>query len=367
MTNILHAIDTTGPGGAETVFIELLSRLERPQYNATVVIRGRGWVHDELCRRGYKPYIVDAKGSFNLAYLFRLIKIIRKERIDIIQSHLFGSNVYCCLAGWLSHTPVITTFHGAVDFSGERFLQAKFRIINTIAKAIVVVSENLKSQLLEKVSLNPGKLKVIYNGIDTNKFQPDKNDSLRKELALTASDVIVGSIGNIRRPKAYEILLRAAAIVVEQSPNIKFVIVGENKNTLYDELIKLRGELKLENNVFFLGFRANVPEIMNGFDLFLLSSRTEGFSISTIEAMACGIPVTATKSGGPQEIITNKQDGMLVEVDSSTQIAAAILGFVKDPQLQSQLKTNALDTVKTRFAIDAMLNKYKALYLNVSP
>jgi len=362
MINILHTIDTTGPGGAETVFIELLSQLDKSQYKATVVIRGRGWVYDELHRRGFNPHIVKAKGSFNFKYLYNLIKIIRKEQINIIQSHLFGSNVYCCLAGWLSNTPVITTFHGAVDFSGERLIQAKFRIINTVAKYIVVVSENLKTQILKKVPLNPNKLKVIYNGIDTNKFQPNKNESLKKELALANNDIIVGAIGNIRKPKAYDILIRAAAIAVKQMPHIKFVIVGENKNTLYEELIKQRSDLKLDNNVLFLGFRNNVTEILNGLDLFLLSSTSEGFSISTIEAMACGVPVIVTKSGGPQEIVTHNHDGIIVNINSSTEIAEAILKLAQNQTLQNQLTTNALNTVKNLFTIETMIETYKKLY-----
>ncbi len=362
--HILHAIDTTGPGGAETVFIELIRQLDKSQYKATVVIRGRGWVYDELCRQGFNPYIINAKGSFNLHYLYNLIKIIRKERINLIQSHLFGSNVYCCLAGWLSRTPVMVTFHGAVDFDGERLLHVKFRIINLFARYIVAVSENLKSQLLEKVNLNPYKVKVIYNGIDTKVYQPNKNDSLRKELSFNSNDIIVGSIGNIRQPKAYDNLIRAAAIVVTQMPNIKFVIVGENKNTLYDELIKLRSDLKLDSNVFFLGFRHNVTEILNCLDLFLLSSTSEGFSISTIEAMACGVPVIVTKSGGPEEIVTHNHDGILVNIDSSTEIAEAILKLAQDQPLQTQLTTSALVTVNNRFTMNIMIEAYKTIYSN---
>jgi len=95
MKKILHVIDTTGPGGAETVFIELLSRLQSERYESIVVIRGAGWVYDELRRRGFEPYVVDAKGSFNFRYLLELVKIVRREKIDLIQAHLLGSGVYC--------------------------------------------------------------------------------------------------------------------------------------------------------------------------------------------------------------------------------------------------------------------------------
>ena len=363
MINILHAIDTTGPGGAETVFIELLSRLEKSDYNATVVIRGHGWVHDELCRRGYKPYIVDAKGSFNLAYLFRLIKIIRKERIDLIQSHLLGSNVYCSLAGWLTRIPVVATLHGVVDLKNERFLKFKIAIMNHIAKHIVLVSEQLKDMLLKYEFVKQDKVKVIYNGVNLDSYGLGRNNKIRKELGFNQSDIIIGSIGNIRKPKAYDNLIRAAAIVVKRMPDIKFVIIGENKNTLYEELLKLRDELKLNNSIFFLGFREDVADILHGIDLFLLSSTSEGCSISTIEAMACNIPIIVTKCGGLEEMVKNEHDALMVGVNSPIEIADAIQKLVNNDHLRSQLTQNAFNTVKTRFTIDAMLDAYKKLYL----
>ena len=95
MKTILHTIDTAGPGGAETVFIDLVTRLPERKYRSVVVIRGKGWVYDELCRRGVKPILLEAKGSFNLRYLFGLRKIVQSEGVDLIQSHLLGTNVYC--------------------------------------------------------------------------------------------------------------------------------------------------------------------------------------------------------------------------------------------------------------------------------
>jgi len=102
MKTILHSIDTTGPGGAETVFIELATRLPADKYRSVVVIRGKGWVYEELCRRGITPVLLDTRGSFNLRYLMGLRKIIRDEGVDLIQAHLLGTSVYCSLAGLLT-------------------------------------------------------------------------------------------------------------------------------------------------------------------------------------------------------------------------------------------------------------------------
>src|SRR5690606_5052205 len=123
---ILHVIDTTGPGGAETVFIELADRVRQRGYRSIVLIRGPGWVRNQLILRGFTPYVVDAKGSFNWRFLREMLRIIRRGRVVVIQSHLPGSTVYCAMAGLLARKPVIATFHGMVDVGpSERFRSAK--------------------------------------------------------------------------------------------------------------------------------------------------------------------------------------------------------------------------------------------------
>ena len=211
---ILHTIDTTGPGGAETVFIDLATRMQSDKYHSLVVISGKGWVYDELCRRGIEPIILETKGSFNLRYLFSLCKLITRENVDLVQSHLMGTSVYCSLAGMLTRRPVVATFHGSVDFSGvERFQKLKFGAINKGANYIVAVSDNLRKELVNDTPVNARKTRIIYNGIDTDSFQGEHSDSLRQQLGLRQDDILVGSLGNVRTSKGYQVLLQAAALL----------------------------------------------------------------------------------------------------------------------------------------------------------
>ena len=361
MINILHAIDTTGPGGAETVFIELLSRLNRQKYKPTVVIRGKGWVYEELCRRGYQPYIVPAKGSFNLRYLLGLIRIIRKEKIGVIQSHLFGSNVYCCLAGLVTRTPVIATFHGSVDFEGERFVSGKFFIINQLASHIVLVSQQLMSRMTALVALNQKKLSIIYNGVATEAYKAGKNDVLRHDLA-SPDHVIIGSLGNVRPAKGYDILIQAAGLVVQKVPNVKFVIAGDNSNALCQQLIRLRSELGLDDVVLFLGFCDDTPQFLNGIDIFLLSSISEGCPVSVIEAMAAGVPMVVTNCGGLLEMVTDDVDAVVCPTHSPQALADALIRLINEPEVGEKLVANARKTVNSKYTMEVMLGAYENLY-----
>jgi len=357
-------IDTTGPGGAETVFIDLATRLPPERYRAVVVIRGKGWVYEELCRRGINPVFLDAKGSFNWRYLLGLIKLIRKEKVDLIQSHLLGANVYCSLAGLLTRTPVIATFHGEVDIGlNERLKTVKMSAINAGASRIIAVSGGLRDDMLRRTNLNKSKIEVIYNGIDTGAFQQSRSSALRKRLGWSGEAFLIGSLGNIRRAKAYENLLRAASLLKNDARDYRFVIAGQpDKEGLYEALLEQRKSLGLEDKVAFLGFLDSPGEYLANVDLFLSVSISEGLPLAAIQAMAAGLPVLATRVGGYEELITNKANGWLVEPGNPEATAAAIRELSAQDEARRRLGVKARAHVQETFDSRVMYQKYMGLY-----
>lgn len=362
MTNILHLIDTTGPGGAETVFIDLLRELDPSKYHHTVVLRGEGWVADQVRGLGIEPLILNSKGSFNFRYVLSLCKLIRAAGIDLIHSHLLGSNVYGAMAALLCRRPLIATFHGSVDVaSGERFLAAKFGLINLGANAIIGVSRKLMKDLGSRSSLSPGKQHLIYNGVDENRFSGESPSTLRSELGLREEDTLILSVGNIRPAKGYTHLVEAAARLVQKDASYQFVVVGHEKQPLAGELRDKAKALGVQNNLHFLGFRDDVSELMGQADVYLLPSISEGFSISTVEAMMAGVPVLATKSGGPEEILESGVSGLLVPVADPDAIVEGI-GRLRDQAFASRLREAARKSARERFSMRAMIQSYESLY-----
>ena len=367
MKTILHTIDTTGPGGAETVFIDLATRLPQDKYRSVIVIRGKGWVYEELCRRGMEPILLDAKGSFNWRYLMSLATLIHRQKVDLIQSHLLGSNVYCSLAGLITRKPVVATFHGAVDIGkNERLKGLKFGAINLGAHRIVTVSDKLRQNIITRTPLKDDKTTVIYNGINTADFQLPRSDALRRQYGWSADDIIVGSLGNIRSAKGYDILLHAAALMKDKQADYRFVIAGQGKKGLFDDLLKLRSELSLEDTVHFLGFNDDPAGFLSNLDLFLLSSTSEGFSIATIQAMAAGLPVIVTRSGGPEEIVTHDENGWLIEPGSPEAISKAVEKLNADRALSKMLAAKGREHAIHTFDLDTMLKAYEAVYDDLS-
>ena len=363
MKTVLHVIDTTGPGGAETLFIDLATRLPKEKYRAVVVIRGKGWVYEELCRRGVEPVLLDAKGSFNWRFLSGLRALIRRERVDLLQSHLLGSNVYCSLAGLLTRTPVVATFHGAVDIGEhERFKWLKSGVINAGARCIIAVTDSLRDDILSRTRIDPDKIRVIYNGIDTARFQRPRSDALRRKFGWPDDDIIIGSLGNIRAPKGYDILLQAAALLRQSPGSYRFVVAGQGKGRLFEELLALRKELGLEERVKFLGFIDDAADFLAGLDLFLSTSVSEGLPLSAIQAMVAQLPLVATRCGGYVGLISDRENGWLVEVGNPRAIADAIEQVAGDPGLQERLAENARQHALATFDIGVMLQAYEQVY-----
>jgi len=360
--NILHTIDTTGPGGAETVFLNIINGLDRSKFQTSVAICGKGWVNDQLIKNGWDPLFLSAKGSFNFRYILQLIAIIWEKKIDIIQSHLMGSNVYCSLAGWVCRVPVISTFHGFVDTdSNDRLIKMRFALINKGSNRIIFVSDQLKNHFINKYKLSINKCLTIYNGVDSEMFQPCNSGRIRRELGFDKEHVIIGSIGNIRYAKGYDHLLHAAAKIVARHPECRFVIAGEGSGALFADLLSLKSKLGLDGKVIFLGFRSDVAEILKSIDIFILPSTSEGFSIATIEAMACCKPVIVTRSGGPEEIVS-ENNGILVQPGHVDELVSAVVTLIENESISKCFVQNGYNLVRDKFSSKRMISEYEQLY-----
>ena len=360
---ILHLIDTGGPGGAETIFLELACGLKGPQWGSLAVVPREDWLSDALRRRGCTPIVLGGQRSFDLPYLRKLRSIIVEHEIALVQTHLFGTSVYGTLAAWTGGIPVVSTFHGLPDIpSGGLLVRLKRCILRGKRNHVIFVSESLRDAL--KWSARPwgNPPAVIPNGVDCSVFWVGRNGALRRELNLDDNVLLLGALGNVRPSKRYDLLLEAFAEVKARMPLAHLVVAGQAKGPLYEGLLGLRSALGLEGSVHFLGFREDVPQVLQGIDLFVLSSGDEGFSLATVQAMATGLPVVATRCGGPEEILEDGVTGRLVSVDDPMSLAEGILEVLSLPDRGEALGKAARERAVSRFSLDTMVRQYEALY-----
>ncbi|MDB4915877.1 MAG: hypothetical protein JWM95_3521 [Gemmatimonadetes bacterium] len=366
MKTVLHVIDQGGPGGAQKVFVDLAAGLDRSDWHSIPVVPGPGWVADELRSRGLEPVFAPISGKgFDLRYLARLMSLTSGRRVDLVHTHLLGPAVYGSIAGLARSLPVVSTFHGQVDIAAdERFSRAKFGILNRGACALVFVSDRLRQFYLSTTTLRADRAVVIHNGVNFRAPGATRvvNQPLRAELGVGPDDVLVGAIGHLRPAKAYDVFLHAAAELRRRSSRFRFVIVGLPEGTVLEELTALREQLGLADAMTFSGFRPDIRPVLDALDVYVITSSTEGFSLSLVEAMGQGVPTVATRCGGPEEIVANDVTGLLVPVGDPEAISEAIAYLTSHPEVSSRIASSAEHSVRERFSMQQMLSSYSDLY-----
>lgn len=363
--NVLQLIDVGGPGGAQQVFVDLSSQLDSVQWRVTAAVPASGWLHDQLKSNGVDTVIIPiSRGPFDWRYLANLARVVRRRKIDLIHAHLLGPTLYASIVGLLLRVPVVATFHGQVDISpGERFRRTKFAIINSACRRVIFVSDALRRFFLTSTPLRADIAEVIHNGIDFGSADTAAARSLRNELGIDSDALLIGAVGNVRPPKAYDVLLRVAARLATVSPRYRFVVVGAADDTALDARLKqTRDEMGLQDVVHFIGFRSDVPGLMKQFDAYLMTSSLEGLSLSTIQALAAGVPTVATRCGGPEEIIAHERTGLLAEVGDDQALADAIRQLTADPARAAAVAAAGSRDVRARFGMGRMVAAHERLY-----
>lgn len=370
---VFHLIETCGPGGAETVFIGLIRGLDRSRWRSIAVVPPRqlgvansGWLIDALKTSEIETVILDESHSFDVRSFARLVGIVRAKRGALVHAHLFGGAVRTAVLSRLLAIPGITTLHGHGDIApDERHLRVKLALVNTLAR-IVFVSEPLRQSFVETRGLREDRTMVIPNGIDAAEYVGVDGAAFRRELGIDPGDFVVGSVGNLTPAKSIDVLVQAAAVLKARSPGYRFIVVGDLKGAQGEMLMALRDSLGLREDFHFAGFRSDIPGAMAAFDLYALTSRSEGFSIALVEAMASGLPVVATRCGGPEQIVDNEVTGVLIEPGDPSAVASAIERLRSSLSERLRLGTAARAAAQRSYSHEAHVAAYERVYDEVT-
>ena len=246
-----------------------------------------------------------------------------------------------------------------VDFplKKTRFSRDKYR---KDVDAIIAISEGVKKVLIDS-GVSPAAIHVIPSGIDFSPFQAVMpRDFLRREFSFSADDYLVGIVAALEDHKGHTYLIQASRILKEEAPEIKVIVVGTGSLRL--ELDEQVQKLGVEDIVFFLGFREDIPRILASLDLFVLSSHLEGLGTSLLDAMASRLPIVATQTGGIPEVVINLETGLLVPPRDPASLARAILTLWKDRDFAARLGQRGFEVVYQKFSAQSMAEKTIELY-----
>lgn len=372
--NVLQFVGSFHQGGSERQAVGLARLLrENGEYNILAATLNReGVLLDEMEKLGFDTIPEFKLTSFyNLNFLAQLRKcarFLRENKVDIVHTHDFYTNVFGMLAATLARTPM--KIASKRETGGMRSRQ-QIRVENfafKLADAVVANSEAVGEHLLTR-SVPGQKISVIYNGLDLKRLEPKTTDraAVCREFGLPESGDIkfITLVANLRHEvKNHPMFLRAARRVLQNFPETHFVLAGEG--SLRDGLEDRANELGIKDNVHFIGRCDSIAELLSISFTCVLTSFAEGFSNSILEYMAASKPVVATNVGGAGEAVVEGETGYLVASDDDEAMAARIIALLGDEEKAYRMGEAGRGLAADRFSLASQLSKTLELYGRVA-
>jgi len=362
--NVLYLINALCPGGAEKVVARTVALLDRKRYHPIVCCLWKsGPVAEEIERKGVKVICLGARSRLDLTVVPKLFRLLKREEIHIIHSFLFHANMLGRIVGRLAGVPVILCSERTMEMEGKHRLFVN-RLTAPLADKVIAVCEAVREFAIAEIGIRPDKLITIYNGIDLNEFSPNPNqeetEEAKRELGITPSHKVVGTVGHLEEEKGCEYLLRAAAQVSVQDEKVIFLLVGDGSQRA--KLETLAQDLGISSQVMFMGHRNDVPKLLSVMDVFVLPSLYEGLPNALLEALAACRPVVATQVGGIPEVVADGETGILIPPRDPGALAGAICALLKDRERAREMGMAGRKRVERLFSVETMVAKTEALY-----
>jgi glycosyltransferase involved in cell wall biosynthesis len=347
-------------GGGERVVLRLAELLPQYGYQASVLTFGIHCKSSVLRHARCPIHLLPLQrtydfNAFRASFAFR--DFLRQHQIRLVQTFFESSDLWAGLVTkTMSKAKLIWSRRDmGILRTHKHFLG--YRVLAALPDAVFAVSDQVRKHCIEVDHVDPSRVSTIYNGLDASNWRsiPGPIKSSRELLVTT--------VGNIRQVKGHDVFVRAAAQIRERYPGVQFSIAGDILEVEYFvRLQKLVRDLSLTDNFHFIGGVSNLPEYLAHADIFVLPSRSEGFSNSIIEAMAASLPVVATNVGGNAEAVMDTVSGFVVPPEDVDALSSAIGKLVSDPHQARAMGLVGRRLVEEKFTADAMMKRIVAIY-----
>lgn len=359
---IAHVIQNLNYGGMERVLHSLARHLPPRGFEVHIVVLEYLGQFSQGLEGLATLHQVPPMSRFSLFRPKELAAVLRRIAPDIVHSHT-GVWLKAARAARAAGIPfLVHTEHGRPDPVplADRLIDNR---ASRLTDTVIAVSEPLAAVLRNQVMHDPSRVLVIPNGLDLSRLRPPDNPgALRRELGIPEGAMVVGSVGRLEPVKHFELALRAFALLETPPATVQPVIVIVGDGSERPKLEALAAELGISARVRFLGWRADAERLYGAFDLFTLSSRSEGTSISLLEAMSMGVCPIVTDVGGNRAVLGPELEELLVPADSASQLKAGWQRLLANGDLRRDLGRRAQSRVGQVFGLEGMLAQHAALY-----
>jgi sugar transferase (PEP-CTERM/EpsH1 system associated) len=360
---ILHVLNTLDTGGAEMLVLNLARRIDRGRFQVAVASLGtEGDLAPAFHRLGVATRGFGRTHGLDGKLLLSLGAYVRRERFAVVHTHNATPWLYAGLAALAFRVSLVHTEHSNLFAHQARLMKAE-RVLSYVTRAVIADSEKVRRHLIDEQHLPASRVVTVPNGIDVEVFSaPIDVAAKRRALGLPPpGTMVVGTVGRLVDVKDQAGLLRAFARL---GSAVHLVLAGDGP--LRGALETQAREAGIADRVHFLGRRDDVAEIMRTFDIFVLSSKSEGLPLTILEAMAAGLPVIATAVGGIPEVVQSGLTGELVPAGAPEALAAAIEKVLADREGAAAMGRAGAARVRAHFDLTVMTARYEQIYENVT-
>ena len=358
---LLLLVDSLEVGGAERQVVDLALALRRKGYEVVVACSVAGDLSAALEEADIpvRPLLRRlAKRRVSFAYAWRLRRLLRRGRFDLVHAHIYASVVAAAIATLGTGVPLVITEHTEASW---RTWWARWvsRWVYHRVERIIAVSTPIRRRLIERDGVHPDLITIVPNAVVP---APEGHAATPLPAALRERQ-LVGVIARLQPEKGVADFLRAAAHIAPLFPEARFVIGGDGP--LRKELVALSEDLGLGDRVHFLGFRSDASALMSSLDVIAVPSLTEGSPLITLEAMAAGVPVVASAVGGIPDQVRHDKEGLLVPPGETEALGDALLALLRDPARARSLGEAGRRRAAAEFGHATMVRRIEDVYREV--
>ncbi len=360
-------------GGSERLVYNLARDLDRNLFNPSVAWFFGDRVLKEFQDLNIPLYHIPKTKRIDLRTMYNLGMVISKNNIHVVNSHHFMPTVYSFYGSKIRDlASLIYTEHSEWEIEQ---IPWKWKIIGQYlvgrTDAAVGVSDPVSRRIKENFKTEHSKIYTIRNGVCLDNFTNIYGRTpLRARMGLSPHDIAIGIVANFRRVKNHIFLLRAFSELIKDNVNAKLLLIGQgfefDSENSEQELRNFVNKKNLSKNVLFLGYRSDIPDLLNAMDIFCLTSLKEGLPISLIEAMASGLPVVGTDVEGIRDVIVPDRNGILVEVGDVIGLRNALNTLIREKDLMQKYGEESKNLATSRYSLTRCTKQYEDLFISTT-
>jgi len=360
---IMHILNSFGIGGLENGVVNLINGMRQKRYfHVICCIRSLGPMIDRVERKEVPVYCMNSKSTDRLMAL-KLRKLIKEIKPDIVHTRNWGTVDGIIAAKLAGVKSIVHGEHGreAMNLAENEQKKNVFRkIVFRRINCVIAVSEELSQWLITRVGVPENKVVKIINGVDIEKFKPPvSKEETKRKIGIDPHVKVIGTVGRLDPVKNYSMFLQALKRLAVEKERFKVIFVGDGpERGKLEHMIRENGL----DQVLILGEQQNVVPYLHAMDLFVLPSLTEGISNTILEAMACGVPVIATKVGGNPEIVEPEKTGVLIESRDTNALAEQLRDFCNNGTKWEKFGIAARNAAEGKFSLARMIEEYEGVY-----